>query len=72
MEKGLYNKYTIINNETSKEVEGEYFVLKPAQDKAARAAILEYANVTRNKELKSDLRMWIRRLIENDEQNRSV
>ena len=36
--KGLYNKYQIINRETGIKAEGDYFVLKPANDPAARAA----------------------------------
>ncbi|MCM3257125.1 hypothetical protein M3664_04920 [Paenibacillus lautus] len=57
--KGLYKKYTIINNETGQEVEGEYFVLKPENDPAARAALIHYATRTENKELGKDIVMWV-------------
>lgn len=35
-EQGLFNKYQIINRETGQEAEGDYFVLKPTLDPAAR------------------------------------
>ena len=51
MNKGLYDKYTIINNETGKKVECGYFVLKPEIDKVAREAIRAYAFRTENQDL---------------------
>lgn len=42
-DKGLYNKYQIINRETGQEAKGVYFVLKPLNDPAARAALGEGA-----------------------------
>ena len=57
-QKGLFNKYTIINNETGEEVEGSYFVLKPETDKAARNALRIYACLTENKNLAEDLFKW--------------
>lgn len=56
---GLYNKYQITNRETGKEAEGDYFVLKPAKDPAARAALLAYAETTDNKQLAMDIVFWV-------------
>lgn len=53
--KGLYNKYTIIKNETGKKVTDRCFVLKPDQDPAAREALRTYAKATKNEELAKDL-----------------
>lgn len=61
-EKGLYNKYQIINRETGQETVGAYFVLKPATDQAARAALKTYALVTDNKQLASDIIAWVSNL----------
>lgn len=57
--KGLYNKYRVINRETGKEADGEYFVLKPANDPAARKALLAYARATDNIQLGADITVWI-------------
>lgn len=61
-EKGLYPKYTLINNETGKNAEGEYFILKPLQDPAAVKALLAYAEHTHNKLVANDIRDWLVRL----------
>jgi|SRR5690625_3689085 len=58
-QKGLFNKYTIINNETGKEVEGSYFVLNPETDLAAIDALIAYAKSTQNKELAKDIYRWL-------------
>lgn len=58
-DRGLYNKYQIINRETMEEAEGDYFVLKPAKDPAARAALLAYAETTDNHQLSADISAWI-------------
>lgn len=58
-DKGLYNKYQIINRETGKEAEGDYFVLKPAADPAARAALMAYAQATSNQQLAMDIAFWV-------------
>jgi len=58
-DKGLYNKYIVINRETGKEAEGAYFVLQPDKDAAARPAILRYAEETENLKLSADLWKWI-------------
>lgn len=60
-EKGLYNKYIVINRETGKEAEGAYFVLQPDKDAAARPALLRYAEETAggNEKLSADLWKWI-------------
>lgn len=57
--KGLYNKYQIINRETGQEAEGDYFVLKPAKDPAARAALMAYAEVTDNEQLAMEITFWV-------------
>lgn len=62
-DKGLYNKYQIINRETGREEEGDYFVLKPVKDPAARAALLEYAKTTNNEQLAMDIVFWVTSII---------
>ncbi|MFF2016242.1 hypothetical protein [Paenibacillus sp. NPDC058177] len=57
--KGLYNKYQIINRETGQEADGQFFVLKPASDPAARAALVTYAEATSNEQLGIDISTWI-------------
>jgi hypothetical protein len=54
-QQGLFNKYTLINNETGKAAEGEYFILK-LTDPAALKALLTYADHTDNLLLANDLR----------------
>lgn len=58
-EKGLYNKYKIINQETGQEATSECFVLKPAKDPAARAALSAYAKATDNQQLAADIIFWV-------------
>jgi Zn finger protein HypA/HybF involved in hydrogenase expression len=58
-DRGLYNKYQIINRETGKEVNGSYFVLNPVKDYAARQALETYAKNTNNESLMGDLLAWI-------------
>lgn len=58
-DRGLYNKYQIIKRETGQEAEGEYFVLKPVKDPAARAALEAYAEATNNENLRVDLFAWL-------------
>src|SRR5690554_792173 len=60
--KGLFNKYQIINRETGEEVEGQYFVLKPEKDHAARAALEKYAEITNNEQLEQDIYAWLHSL----------
>ncbi|GIO33105.1 hypothetical protein J2TS6_42460 [Paenibacillus albilobatus] len=60
---GLYKKYTVINNDTGKEVEGEYFILKPENDPAARAALIHYAVNSDNKQLGEDIILWVSKFI---------
>jgi hypothetical protein len=55
--KGLYNKYDIDQGS---------FLLKPANDPAARAALWEYARVTDNRKLATDLNNWMLRLTQED------
>ena len=47
-DKGLYGKYTIINNETGEPVQGFAFVLKPETDPHARWALAAYATSIRD------------------------
>lgn len=63
-QKGLYNKYQIINRETGQEADGQYFVLKPAKDPAARAALMAYAEATDNEQLAVDVTAWLSTLTE--------
>lgn len=58
-DKGLYNKYLIINRETGEEADGSFFVLNPVKDHAAREALEEYARVTSNDYLRADLMAWL-------------
>jgi len=61
--KGLYGKYTVIDNETCKEVT-DCFVLRPNVDPGAYHALVEYAETTYNPELKRDLKAWIAKIEE--------
>ncbi|WP_049894990.1 hypothetical protein [Paenibacillus antibioticophila] len=60
--KGLYNKFKIVNRETGEEADGDFFVLKPINDPAARAALLTYAEKTDNKQLAVDIKVWLHTL----------
>lgn len=60
---GLYNKYQIIHRETGQEVESNCFVLKPAEDPAARAALMAYAEATDNKQLAIEIAVWVSSLL---------
>ena len=55
---GLYPKYTVTNNHTGLEVY-DCFVLKPAKDEAARLALLYYAEICGDEELKRDIKAWL-------------
>ena len=55
MSKGLYEKYTVINNETGKRIEGMVFILRPDRDVVALKALDTYAEYTNNVLLKEDL-----------------
>lgn len=61
---GLYNKYLVLNRETGKEAEGDYFILKPETDAAARTALMTYAAFTDNVQLAVDIRNWVKKLEE--------
>ncbi|MGG4267403.1 hypothetical protein [Peribacillus simplex] len=60
-EQGLYDKYTVLNNETGEEVTG-VFILKPETDPIAIAALQKYAELTTNKELENNLLVWFETL----------
>lgn len=53
--KGLYNKYTVIDNKSGEPLVGNIFVLRPDKDVAALAALRTYADHTDNTELSNDL-----------------
>lgn len=55
---GLYSKYTVINNQTGSEVY-DCFVLKPMSDEPARLALLYYADICGNENLKNDIKEWL-------------
>ena len=59
MTEGLYNKYTVINNDTKEEVL-DAFVLRPHKDKNAIKALYYYAELLgENNMLSSDLKKWL-------------
>lgn len=43
MERGLYNKYTVVKKDGSTDLSADYFVLRIDSDKHARVAALAYA-----------------------------
>jgi len=57
--RGLYDKYKILDGETGEEKQGTYFVLKPDTDPAAIAALQKYAEITTNEELAEHISCWI-------------
>ena len=57
-QKGLYRKYIVRKADTGEEV-ANCFILRPEKDPAAVAALREYARVTNNRELASDILRWI-------------
>jgi hypothetical protein len=59
-ERGLYDKYTVINNETGQPVDYRTFTLKPDSDRHAALALLTYGVSCRieNPALSDDLMIW--------------
>lgn len=57
-EKGLYNKYKVINQSTGEEVKC-CFVLRPDKDPAAIRALEDYARHTDNHHLSDDITRWL-------------
>jgi len=55
-DRGLYEKYKVYRDG---EPVSSCFVLEPADDPAAREAIIRYAEVTDNDELADDLLEWV-------------
>lgn len=55
---GLYEKYTVLKNEDGSPVTN-CFVLRPAEDPAAVAALRAYAAATDNAELANDIINWV-------------
>lgn len=62
-DKGLYQKYRVIEVTTGEPVDG-CFVMRPEDDRAAFEAVLHYAFETQDKMLASDLFAWLRELRE--------
>lgn len=62
--KGLYDKYKVTKSATGEALDGDYFVLRPGRDPAARQALAAYANAVRasNSRLATDLDAWLSRL----------
>ncbi|AMM45002.1 carbamoylphosphate synthase [Bacillus phage SP-15] len=58
-DRGLYNKYTVIDNSNGQTVDRPTFVLSPAQDPAALRALKTYRDYTTNKKLARDISEWI-------------
>lgn len=58
--RGLYDKYTVIRNDTGEEVRGT-FTLRPEVDPVARIALRAYAEAVRdeNEHLAVDLLDWL-------------
>jgi len=55
-EQGLHDKYEVRKNG---EIQSGCFVLQPASDKAARSALLTYAEEIENETLAEDIRDWV-------------
>lgn len=55
---GLYGKYTVYKNKDGSLVT-DCFILRPAKDPAAVAALRAYADATDNAELAADIINWI-------------
>ena len=55
---GLYGKYTVYKNKDGSLVT-DCFILRPAKDPAAVAALRAYATATDNAELSADIINWI-------------
>lgn len=60
--KGLYDKYTVINNETESPIDGAAFILRPDRDPIAIAALQRYAELTDNELLADDITGWLETL----------
>jgi len=55
---GLYDKYKVYKADTDEEVK-DVFVLRLSKDKAAREAVLKYADCIDNEILAWELRDWV-------------
>lgn len=62
-DKGLYEKYLVFKRNGDK-VDGNCFILRPAKDPAARAALMAYAEATNNQQLATDIMVWLSSLPE--------
>jgi hypothetical protein len=66
MSDGLKLKYKVTKPDGTP-CTGNYFVLKldskdPANAKASQKAVLKYAQKTKNKQLRKDLRLWVKQI----------
>lgn len=64
---GLKRKYVVLKSDSGETVEN-CFVLRPDKDKAAIAALLAYADATKNQVLAADIRQWISTVIPAEEE----
>ena len=62
-DKGLYEKYLVFKKNGDK-VDGNCFILRPAKDPAARAALMAYAEAIDNQQLAMDITLWLSSLPE--------
>ncbi|MHB0877007.1 MAG: hypothetical protein ACYC5O_13290 [Anaerolineae bacterium] len=62
--KGIYDKYRVTKTSTGEALDGDYFVLRPGRDPAARQALAAYADAVRasNSQLAADIDGWLSRL----------
>lgn len=58
-EKGLFDKYTVIKNETGQPIDNFAFILVPEKDPAAVTALQAYAKATDNSALANDLEVYL-------------
>ncbi|ULO05468.1 hypothetical protein H1230_20585 [Paenibacillus sp. 19GGS1-52] len=63
-DKGLYNKYQIINRETARNPKGIISCSSLLLNPAARAALMAYAKATGNQQLAMEITAWLSSLPE--------
>ena len=63
-QRGMYDKYRVYKSANNEQLDGDFFVLRPGRDTAARKALAAYADAvrTQNRQLATDLDQWLRRL----------
>ena len=60
-DRSLYSKYRVTKWDGTP-LDGDCFVLRPDRDPAARAALAAYAATTENRQLASDINVWMSRI----------